>query len=78
LLHGSMGKRGMCGKYPMLWWKKSQYKIQVVYPSINKSKYTSTNVVGKSVFLWSTGKDINPLNGDFGYLLWRRKECCVL
>lgn len=78
LLHGSMGTRGMCGKYPMLWWKKSQYKIQVVYPSINKSRLTSTNVVGKSVILWSAGKDINPLNGDFGYLLWRRKECCVL
>jgi len=78
LLHGSMGKRGMCGKYPMLWWKKSQYKIQPVYPSINKNKSTSTNAIGKTVLPWSLAKDLNPMDGDFGYLVWRRKECCVL
>lgn len=77
LLHGSMGKRGMCGKYPMLWWKKSQYKLQVVNPSINKDKINSTNAIGKTVLPWSFAKDLNPANGDFGYLVWRRKECCV-
>lgn len=78
LLHGSMGTRGMCGKYPMLWWKKSQYKLQVVNPSINKDKANSTNAIGKTVVPWSFGKDLDPANGDFGYIVWRRKECCVL
>ena len=78
LLHGSTGIRGMCGKYPMLWWKKSQYKTQVVYPSINKNKSFSTNAIGKTVMPWSFAKDLNPFDGDFGYLVWRRKECCVL
>jgi conjugal transfer pilus assembly protein TraU len=77
LLWGSMGKEGICHKYPMPWWRKDQYKIQPVFPSINKMKWLKTNPVGRTTFAWGVGKEKNPLNGDWGYLVWRRKECCV-
>lgn len=78
LIHSATGVHGMCTKFPQLWWKKSEFKTQVVYPSINKIREFSTNVIGKTVLPWSIAKDVNLFDGDFGYLLWRRKECCVL
>lgn len=77
LLWGSIGKEGICHKYPLPWWRKNQYKLQPVYPSVNKIPGLKTNPIGRTTFVWSIGKDLDPLNGDWGYLIWRRKECCV-
>lgn len=78
LLHGTVGKNAICHRYPMPWWKKDQYKIQMTYPSITKMKHFKTNKIGGSTFIWGAGKERNPFNDNFGYLIWGRRECCVL
>jgi conjugal transfer pilus assembly protein TraU len=77
VLQGTMGKRALCHKYPQLFWKKNQYKLQMTYPSINKSNEFAANPIGKTSFIWGMNKELNPIDGDFGYLVWRRVECCV-
>lgn len=77
LLHNTSGKKALCGKYPVPWWKKDNYKLQQVYPSINKNKIFASNPVGRTTLPWSVGKELDPTDGDFGYLMWRWFECCV-
>ncbi|MDX1924143.1 MAG: conjugal transfer pilus assembly protein TraU [Rickettsiaceae bacterium] len=57
--------------------KKSQYKLQLTNPSS-----TSGNLgcwpLGLSDILYSSFKEY-PGNGqDFGYLIWRKRNCCLL
>ena len=78
LLFGSTGVKGMCGLYPMPWWKKDQYKLQMTYPKVNKESKLACNPIGRTTFFWSTYKEY-PIKGeDFGYLVWRRRDCCAL
>ncbi|MDF2964750.1 MAG: conjugal transfer protein [Rickettsiaceae bacterium] len=58
--------------------KKSQYKLQMTFPiPTTKGDFTS-NPLGMTDTFWHMGKEF-PVNGeDFGYLLWRKKNCCFL
>lgn len=78
LLWGTMGKKGVCGHYPMPWWRKDQYKMQMTYPRIEKNSKLACNPIGRTTFVWGANKEY-PIKGeDFGYLIWRRRDCCVL
>jgi conjugal transfer pilus assembly protein TraU len=78
LLWGTMGKKGVCGHYPMPWWRKDQYKMQMTYPRIEKNSKLTCNPIGRTTFVWGANKEY-PIKGeDFGYLIWRRRDCCVL
>lgn len=58
--------------------KKTQYKIQMTYPIPNSKGPMSCNPLGRSTAIWGSGREI-PGNGeDFGYLVWRKKYCCLL
>ena len=75
LLWGYMGEAGLCGKYPMPVIKKSQYKTQMVYP------IPSTNhcePLGRSEMIWGSGKEFPYQGEDFGYLIWRKRSCCIM
>jgi len=73
LLWGYMDEAGLCGKYPMPIIRKSQYKTQMVYPiPIN-----TCQPLGRSEILWSAGKEFSYKGEDFGYLIWRKKSCCL-
>ncbi len=75
LLWGYMGEAGLCGKYPMPVIKKSQYKTQMVYPI----PFTSgCQPLGRSEMLWGSGKEFPYKGEDFGYLIWRKRNCCLL
>ncbi len=77
LLWGSVGKRAACGLYPMPWWRKDQYKFQMTYPKVSKEPGMGCNPIGRSTFIWGKNKEY-PIRGeDFGYLIWRRRFCCV-
>jgi conjugal transfer pilus assembly protein TraU len=58
--------------------KKSQYKLQLTYPiSMTKGEFTCVPF-GMSDVLYNSFKEF-PFGGeDFGYLLWRKKNCCFL
>jgi conjugal transfer pilus assembly protein TraU len=66
----------ICRKSRAFTIKKSQYKLQMTYP-----KATSGPVgcwpLGLSDLLYSNFKEY-PYDGqDWGYLLWRKKNCCA-
>ena len=78
LLWGSMGNKAACALYPMPWWRKDQYKLQMTYPFVTKDSKMACNPIGRTTFFWGTNKEY-PIKGeDFGYLIWRRRNCCVL
>lgn len=75
LLWGTVGKAAWCDKYPMPVIKKDQYKTQMTYP------IPSTNgcqPLGRSEIIWGAGKEFPHSGEDFGYLIWRKRSCCLL
>jgi len=77
LLWGSMGKKAACGLYPMPWWRKDQYQLQMTYPSITKNPKMACNPIGRTTFYWGVNKEYPVKGEDFGYLIWRRRNCCM-
>lgn len=73
LLWGSWGQAGLCGYYPAPIWRKSAYRMQLVTPRSHPKAMT----IGTMAQKWGFGKDI-PGDGDnFGYLLFKKRECCA-
>lgn len=75
LLWGTSGKEAWCGKYKMPIIKKSQYKTQMTYPI---PQTDGCMPLGRSDALWSSGKEFPYQGEDFGYLIWMKKNCCML
>ncbi len=76
LLWGYAGLPGLCGKYPMPIIRKSQYKTQMTYPI--PATVDGCHPLGRSDLLWSAGRNYPYKGEDFGYLIWRKRLCCVL
>lgn len=74
VLWGYMGKKGYCGKYFMPIIRKSQYRTQMTYP-IPQSRKCQT--FGHTEVLWQPGKEYPYKGEDFGYLIWRKRSCCL-
>lgn len=75
LLWGYVGFDGFCGKYPMPIIRKTQYKTQMVYPIPSTSN--GCHPLGRSDVLWASGKEYPYQGEDFGYLIWRKRSCCI-
>jgi len=75
MLWGYYGKEGMCGKYPMPIMKKSQYRLQMTYPIPEMS---SCKRIGQTEVLWQAGREFPVWGEDFGFLIWRKRSCCLL
>lgn len=73
-LWGYYGKRGMCGKYPMPIIKKSQYRLQMTYP-IPETSFCKR--IGQTEVLWQGGREFPITGEDWGYLIWRKRDCCL-
>lgn len=70
---GTSGSKALCGKYPMPVMNKSQYRSQLTVPVPSKcSPY------GKSTIFYESNKEIPVIGEDFGFLIWRKRNCCVL
>jgi conjugal transfer pilus assembly protein TraU len=66
----------LCRKSRAMKIKKSQYKLQMVNPKSSSSELGCWPV-GLSDLLYSSFKEY-PLDGqDFGYLIWRKRNCCA-
>ena len=78
LLHGTSGSEGLCQKYPMPIIKKSQYKTQMTYPTPQTKGRMSCNPLGRTSVIWGSGKEFPYKGEDYGYLIWRKKNCCAL
>jgi conjugal transfer pilus assembly protein TraU len=79
LLWGTMGEAGVCQSYPMPIMDKSQYKSQLTYPmtAFNKGDVMACNPYGRTTVLWESGKSMPYKGEDFGYLIWRKRNCCA-
>lgn len=57
---------------------KSQYRLQMTYPISATKGPLSCNALGMSDTLHNFGKEFPYKGEDFGYLVWRKKNCCLL
>ena len=76
IAEGTIGVEGLCGKYSMPIMSKTQYKQQMLYP-VSTTGQGGCKPLGRSDLLWASGKE-KPYSGeDFGYLIWRKRNCCL-
>jgi conjugal transfer pilus assembly protein TraU len=64
---------GICQKTKAPVIKKSQYRYQLVNPDT-----TDCYQLGRSTTYFESNKEIPITREDFGYLIWRKRNCCVL
>ena len=75
---GTSGSAALCARYPMPIMRKSQYRWQMTQPVPATSPLTGCNPTGRSSVLWESLREL-PVSGEsFGYLLWRKRSCCLL
>ncbi|MBN8828906.1 MAG: TraU family protein [Sphingobacteriia bacterium] len=72
------GRKALCGEVPSARIKKSQYKLQMTYPIPATSGFYACNSLGMNEILFGMGKEFPYKGEDFGYLIWRKKNCCAL
>ena len=78
LAWGTSGSKALCSKYIMPILKKSQYRLQQVNPTPMVSGRESCSPIGATPILPKSGQ-VYPVKGeDVGFLLWRKRNCCVL
>ena len=77
LLWGTVGAEAWCDRYPMPIIKKTQYKTQMIYP-IPSTGSKQCHPLGRSEVLWGSAKEFPYQGEDFGYLVWRKRSCCLL
>ena len=78
LAWGTSGTRALCGRYPMPVMKKSQYRWQMTQPVPATSPLTGCNPTGRSSVIWEALRELPVAGENFGYLLWRKANCCIL
>ncbi len=56
---------------------KSRYRYQMTYPTPSASSPNDCKPFGHTTSIWGAGKEY-PIEGeDFGYLIWRKRNCCA-
>ena len=58
--------------------EKSQYRWQMTQPVPATSPLTGCNPTGRSSVLWESLRELPVAGENFGYLLWRKRNCCLL
>lgn len=76
LLKGTFGDEAKCQKYYMPLIKKGQYKMQMTYPIPEASGPLACHPYGRTEVMLASGKEY-PGAEDFGYLIWRKRNCCA-
>lgn len=74
---GTSGSRGLCGKYLMPILKKSQYRLQQVNPTPMVNGREACSPIGASTLSPRSSRSYPVKGEDMGYLLWRKRNCCV-
>jgi conjugal transfer pilus assembly protein TraU len=78
LAWGTMGGKALCGKYVMPVLRKQQYRLQMVNPSPMVRGREACAPIGGSTILPQAGRVYPVIGEDVGYLVWRKRNCCVL
>ncbi len=78
LAWGTMGSAGLCKKYLMPIMRKQQYRFQMVNPIPTVSGRFACSTIGASTMPPDAGRAYPAAGEDMGYLVWRKRNCCVL
>ena len=76
---GSYGQGALCQRFPMPIMDKRQYRLQLTRPLPMTVPFLSCNPPGRSSthYEWRGGEF--PGGGEsWGFLLWRKRNCCLL
>ena len=74
ILWNSAGFSALYGEHPLPIWIKSAYRLQIIAPISN----AMAMAIGQSGIIWSFAKNL-PVNGDnFSFLLFKKKDRCML
>jgi len=77
VLLGASGTEALCRKVPRPVLKKTEWRTQQTNPVTATSGPFACNPLGRSSVPYEAGKEI-PLTGeDFGFLIWRKRNCCA-
>lgn len=74
---GTMGAKGLCGKYPMPIMRKQQYRFQAVNPVARGKGRWGGPTIGASTAMFEAGQVVPVIGEDMGYLVWRKRNCCA-
>lgn len=77
LLEITSGEAALCNRYRSVMIKKSQYKTQMVFP-IPTASSKGCYPLGRTETIWGSSKEFPYQGEDFGYLIWRKRNCCML
>jgi conjugal transfer pilus assembly protein TraU len=72
-----MGSKGLCGKYVMPIMRKQQYRFQATIPSPMVKGRWACPPIGASDMKPGSGNAVPVTGEDMGYLVWRKRNCCV-
>jgi conjugal transfer pilus assembly protein TraU len=75
---GTMGSKGLCGKYLMPVMRKQQYRFQATNPNPQTKGRYACAPIGASTTFMSAGQVYPGIGEDMGYLVWRKRNCCAL
>ena len=78
LLWGTSGQEALCQKVLLPIIKKSQYKTQMTYPRPTTRGPMACNPLGRTEVIWGAGREFPYKGEDFGYLIWRKRNCCAI
>jgi conjugal transfer pilus assembly protein TraU len=77
-LFNTSGPESICQPTPSPIIKKSQYRTQIVNPVSATNASLGCNPLGRSTILYESGRIKPSIGEEFGYLIWRKRNCCVL
>ena len=77
LLWGTLGGQALCARYPMPVMLKSQYREQMTNPVPTANGLFGCTPYGETTTFWEGGHEIPVSGEDFGYLVWRKRNCCA-
>jgi conjugal transfer pilus assembly protein TraU len=67
----------LCGKVYTSMIRKSQYRLQLLYPIPNTQAPLCCPSLGSNTLLWGAGKSYPVYGEDFSFLVWRQRDCCA-
>lgn len=74
---GTSGPEALCEKYPMPVIKKSQYRTQLINNNAVTSGENACVPLGRTSTLYESQRELPVIGEDFGYLIWRKRNCCA-
>lgn len=79
LIWAASGSSGQCGYYPQPLMDKTNYKMQMVYPTPNTAKVDGRccQTFGRTTAIWGAGKEYPYRGEDYAYMVFRKRNCCA-